>query len=80
MLNENKFNMKTFWTILKQAIGILNDKYNFLDSVCINSQNITKRSKIAGELDNYFIKIGMQISQNVPKAKNKYTQYLKTLM
>ena len=77
MLNENKFNMKTFSTILKQAIGILNDKYNFLDSVCINSQNITKRSKVAGELDNYFIKIGMQILKMYQKQRTNIRNILK---
>jgi hypothetical protein len=77
MLNENKFNMKKTWTILKHAIGKSNDKSNFPHSFCINNLNITERPKIAEEFNNYFIKIGMQTSQNVPKAKKKYTQYLK---
>jgi len=62
MLNENKFNMKKTWTILKQAIGKSNDKSSFLHSFCMNSQNITERSKTAEEFNNYMIKIGMQVS------------------
>jgi len=59
MLNINKFNIKKTWTILKQAIGRSNDKSSFPLSFCINSQNITEKSKIAEEFNNYFIKIRM---------------------
>jgi len=45
MLNENKFNIKKSWTILKQAIDQSNDKSNFSHSVCINSLNITEKTK-----------------------------------
>ena len=47
---------------LKQAIGKSNDKSSFPYSGCINSQNITDRSKIAEEFNNYFIKRRMQTS------------------
>ena len=73
MLNENKFNMKTFWTILKQAIGKSNDKSSFLHSFCMNSQNITERSKIAEEFNNYFIKIRMLTSQMYLNKEQIYT-------
>jgi hypothetical protein len=62
MLNENKFNIKKSWTILKQAIDQSNDKSNFSHSVCINSLNITEKLKIAEEFNNYYITIGLQTS------------------
>ncbi|KAK2142164.1 hypothetical protein LSH36_989g00053 [Paralvinella palmiformis] len=56
MLNENIFNMKKTWTILKQAIGKSYDKSSFPHSFCINGQNITERTKLAEEFNNHFIK------------------------
>ena len=65
--------MKKTWSILKQAIGKSNDNSGFPHSFCINSQNITERSKIAEKFNKYFIKTFL----NVPNTKNFFTQYLK---
>ena len=43
MLDENKYNSKKTWSILKQAIGKSNDKSSFPQSFKIDNINITDR-------------------------------------
>ena len=54
MLDENKYNSKKTWSILKQAIGKSNDKSSFPQSFKIDNINITDRSKIAESFNNFF--------------------------
>ena len=68
-LEENKQNIRKTWSILRKAMGKLNNKTTFL----INGTLITDKGQIAEGFNNYFSKIGIQTNQNVPQS-NKLLQ------
>jgi hypothetical protein len=76
MLETNKNNMKNLWTILKQAIGKQRNKSNFPSTFTINNKQVSVKSEITESFNNYFSNIGIATSQNIPKSKQSYTNYL----
>ena len=76
ILDINKSNIKKTWKILNEAIGRNYNKAKFPQSFTINNVNVTERLKFVQEFNNFYINIGKQTSQNVPKVKTKYTDYL----
>jgi hypothetical protein len=76
MLDMNKHNMKKTWQILKKAIGKQSDKSSFPQSFKIDNENISNKMQIAESFNTYFANIGASTSQNVPKLKKHYTDYL----
>ena len=63
--------------ILKSAIGKQNDKSCFPQSFCIDNNIVSSKNKISESFNNYFSKIGITTSQNVPKSSKCYSEYLK---
>ena len=76
MLDMNKHNMKKTWQILNKAIGKQSDKSSFQQSFKIDNKNISNKKQIAESFNTYFATIGASTSQNVPKSKIYYTDYL----
>jgi hypothetical protein len=76
MLESNKNNMKHLWTILKQAIGKQRNKSNFPSTFTINNKQVSVKSEITESFNNYFSNISIATSQNIPKSKQSYTNYL----
>jgi len=77
MIEQNKNNMKQTWLVLKKAIGKHNDKLSIVQNFTINNVNVTDKSEIAEEFNNYFSKIGESTGQSVPKSQRNYNDYLK---
>ena len=65
-----------FHHTINQAIGKPNSKTSIPQYFTINNNNISDRSEIAEEFNNYFSNIGRQTSQNVPISNKHYTSYL----
>ena len=78
MLSKNKNNIKNTWALLKKAIGKENDKSNIPQSIQIQNEHVTDKTKIADSFNDYFTSIGKITGQNVPKTKTNYTNYLNT--
>ena len=55
-LVQNKFNIKKSWSILKQAIGKLNDKSSYPNSFTINNLSITDKQEAAEGFNHFFSK------------------------
>ena len=75
-LEENKNNIKKTWIILRQAIGKLNNKSNFPHTFVINDIPVTNKLQAAEGFNNYFSKIGIQTSQNVPPSNKGFRDYM----
>ena len=75
-IEENELNTKKTWTILRQAIGKLNDKSNYPNSFTINNTQITDKLQIAESFNKYFAKIGIQTSHSVPKVNAGFQQFM----
>jgi len=52
ILIKNQFNIKKTWSIPKQAIGKLNDKFKYPDSFTINNLSITDKQEAAAGFNN----------------------------
>ena len=74
--DENKFNIKKTWSILKQAIGKLNDKSSYPNSFIINNVSITDKQEAAEGFNNFFSKIGVMTSQSIPNSNKKISSYM----
>ena len=73
ILEENKYNSKRCWSILKQAIGKTNDKSTYPPMFNINEIPISDKNEIAECFNNFFSKIGTQTSNNVPTTNKKFS-------
>ena len=78
IINENKHDIKKTWTILRQAIGKLNDKSSFPSYFTINNNRISDKDNIhvAETFNNFFSQIGIHTGQNVPKSNKNFKSYL----
>jgi hypothetical protein len=76
ILVENKSNIKKTWSILKQAIGKLNDKSSYPNSFTINNLSITDKQEAAEGFNHFFSKIGVVTSHNVPKSNKCCSSYM----
>ena len=76
ILDENKFNIKNTWSILKQAIGKTNDKSGFPNSFNINNKLVTDKQHVAESFNNFFSKIGLETSHNVPNSNKSFSSYM----
>ena len=75
-IEANKHCIKSTWKTINQAIGKPNSKTSISQYFTINNNNISDRSEIAKEFNNYFSNIGRQTSQKVPISNKRYTSYL----
>jgi hypothetical protein len=76
LLEENKYNIKKSWSILKVAIGKRNDKSSLPEEFKINNNSVTDRSIIANNFNEYFANIGPKTYQSIPISEAKFTDYL----
>ena len=75
-IEATKHCIKSTWKTIYQAIGKTNSKSSIPQYFTINNNNISDRSEIAKEFNNYFSNIGRQTSLNVPISNKHYTSYL----
>ena len=76
ILNENKYNIKNTWKILRRIISKQNDKSSYPSTFSINSNPVTNKSDIAESFNSYFSRIGIQTSRNVPIVNKSFCDYL----
>ena len=76
ILEDNKFNIKKTWLILKEAIGKKNDKTSLPQEFLINNIPTSDKSKIADSFNEYFSNIGPETCNNVPTSPNDYTDFM----
>ena len=76
IINENKFNIRKTWSIVKGAIGKLNDKSGFPNEFIVNNNTISDKIEISESFNKYFSSVGLKTSQNVPVTNMKFTDYL----
>ena len=75
-LEENKRNSKKTWSILKQALGKLNDKSTYPQTFSINNTPISDKVEIAEGFNNFFSNIGIQTSHNVPASNKSFSSFM----
>ena len=75
-LEENKHNIKKTWSILKQAIGKLNNKSSFPHTFLVNDIPITDKLQAAEGFNTYFSKIGEQTSESVRQSNKSFRDYM----
>ena len=73
ILDDNKHDIKKCWSILKQAIGKMNNKYAFPNEFLINNSPVSDKREIAESFNIFFANIGARTSQNVPKTNKCFT-------
>ena len=76
ILDDNKHDIKKCWSILKQAIGKLNDKSSYPNSFIINNVSITDIQEAAEGFNDFFSKIGVMTSHNVPNSNKTFSSYM----
>ena len=76
VLEENKYNSKRYWSILKQAIGKTNGNSTYPLIFNINEIPISDKNEIAERFNNLFSKIGTQTSNDVPITNKKNSSYM----
>ena len=76
IIEENKFNIKKSWDILKQAIGKRNDKRMLPHEFKINNTTISDKQSVANSFNEYFSKIGHETSNNVPSSQHSYSDFM----
>ena len=72
-LEENKNNSKKCWSMLKYAIGKMNDKSSLPDSFKMNNQTYTDKAEIAEGFNNFFSKIGHHTTSHHTKNISRHT-------
>ena len=80
ILEENKFNIKKIWSILKQAIGKTNNKSNFPNSFNIKNVTVTDKQEASEGFNDFFSKIGLHTSHSVPKTNTCFKSYMPPLL
>jgi len=76
ILQENKHNIKKTWNILKRLIGKTNDKSGLPNTFQVNNTPINDRQETSEAFNNFFSKIGLQTSQNVPKVNKNFKSFM----
>ncbi len=76
LLEENKTNSKKCWSILKQAIGKMNDKSSYPQSFLINNSMKSDKIEIAEGFNKFFANIGTQTSHNVPPSNTSFSSFM----
>ncbi len=77
MIEINKNNIKNTWTIIKKAIGKVNNKTSVPKNCMVNNKLSSNSNEIADSFNTFFAKIGKSTSENVPLTDQIYTNYLK---
>ena len=75
-LNENKYNIKKMWSVLRTAISKQNNKSSFPQTFLINDAPTNERSQICESFNEYFSNIGLKTSQNVKTSDKHLSHYM----
>jgi len=75
-LDENKHDVKKTWTILRQAIGKINNKSNYPDTFMIHDTPVSDKLQVAESFNIFFSKIGIKTSHNVPHSNKCFSEYM----
>ena len=75
-LEENKRDSKKCWSILKYAIGKINDKSSYPQNFYINNSKISDKVKYQMASISFSQNIGMQTSHNVPSSNKSFSSYM----
>ena len=73
-----KKNQKKTWELLKEAAN-LNKSNDNVDKLCVNNENITDPGQIAEHFNNFFVKIGKEISDSISKTEIKPESFMPDL-
>ncbi len=76
LLEENKNNIKKIWNTLNRLIGKTNNKSSFPVTFQINNTPVTDRQEAAEAFNNFFSKIGLQTSNNVPNVNTNFKSFM----
>ena len=74
-MQANKNNPKKTWDILKEATNQIK-KSNNIGNININNEEIKDPKRIANEFNNFFTKIGVEISQSVKQTIKSADEYI----
>ncbi len=77
MIEINKNNIKNIWSIIKKAIGKIDNKTSIPKSFMINNKLTSNSNEIVDSFNSFFSNIGKVTSENVPTVNNNYMNYLK---
>ena len=75
-LNESKNNMKKTWNLLRSVIDKQKNKAMLPEIFVINNHEISNKKEIANKFNEFFARVGDEISSNVPESEQNFTNYL----
>ena len=79
-LETNKLNLRKTWEGIREVINIKKTKVQ-IGNALNNSEDVTnENNKIAEKFGSHFCRIADTIENNIPKAKNQFSDYLKNQM
>ena len=73
---ENKHDIKKSWSIMRPAIGKINDKSSYSPSFTINETPVTHRTLVAEGFNIFFSKIGLQTSKYFHHFVKNYKEFM----
>ena len=76
----NKLNLQKTWEEIREVINIKKAKGQIVNVLNSGEDIINKNNKIAENFINHFCKIAETIENEIPKAKNQFSDYLKNQM
>ena len=76
ILNEYKYNIKSTWNVLRQAINKQKHVRKLPHTFIINGVEISNSEHIGEEFNNYFVGIGQSLSNSIPLPNITYNNYL----
>ena len=76
----NKLNLQKTWEEIREVINIKKAKGQIVNVLNSGEDRINKNNKIAENFINHFCKIAETIENEIPKAKNQFSDYLKNQM
>ena len=76
----NKLNLQKTWEGIREIINIKQTKGQIINALSNGDDIISENNKIAEKFNNHFCKIAETIENEIPKGKNKFSNYLKNQM
>ena len=73
----NKPNQRKTWEGIREIINIKQTKGQIINALSNGDDIISENNKIAEKFNNHFCKISETIANEIPKGKNKFSDYLK---
>ena len=76
----SKLNLQKTWEGIREIINIKQAKGQIINALSNGDDIISENNKIAEKFNNHFCKIVETIENEIPKDKNKFSDYLKNQM